>query len=46
MTRVGRPQSNGILERFHRTLLDEHFRAEGRRTWIETIVEMQAVLDD
>lgn len=44
-TRVKRPQSNGIIERFHRTLLDEHFRVEGRRTWFETIDEMQAVLD-
>ena len=32
--------------RLHRTLLDQHFRAEGRRTWFETIDEMQAVLDD
>jgi transposase InsO family protein len=45
-TRVKRPQSNGIVERFHRTLLDEHFRVEGRRTWFETIEEMQTVLDD
>lgn len=45
-TRVRRPQSNGIVERLHRTLLDEHFRVEGRRTWFETIDEMQAVLDD
>jgi len=45
-TRVKRPQSNGIAERFHRTLLDEHFRIEGRRTWFDTIDEMQAVLDD
>ena len=44
-TRVRRPQSNGIVERLHRTLLDEHFRVEGRRTWYETIDEMQAVLD-
>lgn len=44
-TRVKRPQSNGIVERLHRTLLDEHFRVEGRRTWFETIDEMQAVLD-
>jgi hypothetical protein len=29
--------SNGIVERLHRTLLDEHFRVEGRRTWFETI---------
>lgn len=44
-TKVRRPQSNGIVERFHRTLLDEHFRVEGRRTWFETIEEMQVVLD-
>jgi transposase InsO family protein len=44
-TRVNRPQSNGIVERLHRTLLDEHFRVEGRRTWFETIAEMQTVLD-
>lgn len=25
-TKVKRPQSNGILERFHRTFLDKHFR--------------------
>ena len=44
-TKVNRPQSNGIVERFHRTLLDEHFRVEGRRTWFETIDEMQVALD-
>ena len=44
-TNVNRPQSNGIVERFHRTLLDEHFRVEGRRTRFETIDEMQLVLD-
>ena len=40
-----RPQTNGIVERLHRTLLDEHFRVEGRRTWFETIDEMQVSLD-
>ncbi|MEZ5890486.1 MAG: IS481 family transposase [Xanthobacteraceae bacterium] len=44
-TRVKRPQSNGIVERLHPTLLDEHFRVEGRRTWFDTIEEMQTVLD-
>jgi transposase InsO family protein len=44
-TRVKRPQSNGIVESLHRTLLDEHFRVEGRRTWFETVEEMQQVLD-
>ena len=44
-TKVRRPQSNGIVERFHRTLLDEHFRVEGRRTWFETVEQMQEALD-
>jgi len=44
-TKVRRPQSNGIVERLHRTLLDEHFRVEGRKTWFETIEEMQVALD-
>ena len=43
-TKVNPPQSNGIVERFHRTLLDEHFRVEGCRTWFETIDEMQVAL--
>jgi transposase InsO family protein len=34
-----------MVERLHRTLLDEHFRVEGRRTWFESLDEMQAVLD-
>ena len=34
------------VDQLSRTLLDEHFRVEGRRTWFETIEEMQAVLDD
>jgi transposase InsO family protein len=29
-TPVRRPQSNGIVERLHKTLLDEHFRIQGR----------------
>ena len=28
-TKVGRPQSNGFIERFHRTLLEEHLRIKG-----------------
>ncbi|WP_346297564.1 hypothetical protein LRC39_15075 [Rhodopseudomonas sp. P1] len=39
-------RSNGIVERLHRTLLDERFRVEGRRTWLETIDEMQIISDD
>ncbi len=40
-TPVGRPQSNGYLERFHRTLPEEHLRIKGRTTWYEAIEEMQ-----
>jgi hypothetical protein len=34
-----------LSKRWHRTLLDEHFRVEGRRTWFETLEETQTVLD-
>ena len=44
-TKVGRPQSNGFIERFHRTLLEEHLRIKGRTTWYETVEEMQKDLD-
>ena len=40
-----RPQSNGFIERFHRTALDEHFRVMGRTKWYESLVEMQADLE-
>jgi transposase InsO family protein len=40
-TKVRRPQSNGFIERFHRTLLDEHLRVAGRTKWYETVEEMQ-----
>lgn len=44
-TKVRRPQSNGFIERLHRTLLDEHFRIQGRQKWYETVEEMQKDLD-
>ena len=44
-TPVRRPQSNGIVERLHRTLLDEHFRIQGRVKFYESLDEMQADLD-
>jgi len=44
-TKVRRPQSNGFVERLHRTLLDEHFRLEGRRKWYETVADMQKDLN-
>jgi transposase InsO family protein len=44
-TKVRRPQSNGFVERLHRTLLDEHFRVQGRQTWYESVEEMQKSLE-
>lgn len=44
-TKVRRPQSNGFVERLHRTLLDEHFRIMGRTKWYESLDEMQADLE-
>lgn len=44
-TKVRRPQSNGFIERFHRTLLDEHFRIMGRKKFYESLEEMQKDLD-
>jgi len=44
-TKVRRPQSNGFVERLHRTLLDEHFRIKGREKWYESVEEMQKDLD-
>ncbi len=43
--KVRRPQSNGFIERLHRTLLDEHFRIKGRTTWYESVEQMQTDLD-
>ena len=44
-TRVRRPQSNGFVERLHRTLLDEHFRVMGRTKFYDSVEEMQADLE-
>ena len=44
-TKVRRPQSNGFVERLHRTLLDEHFRIMGRKKFYESTDEMQKDLD-
>jgi transposase InsO family protein len=43
-TQVRRPQSNGFVERFHKTILDEHFRIQGRSKWYESVEQMQADL--
>lgn len=45
-TKVQRPQSNGFVERLHRTLLDDHFRIMGRTKWYESVEELQKDLDE
>jgi len=44
-TKVRRPQSNGYVERLHRTFLDEHFRIAGRTKFYESVDEMQNDFD-
>ncbi len=44
-TKVRRPQSNGFIDRLHRTLLDEHFRIKRRTTWYESVEQMLVDLD-
>jgi hypothetical protein len=44
-TRIRSPQTNGFVERMNRTLLDECFRVEGRKTWYVTPEEIQRDLD-
>ena len=44
-TRVRSPQSNGICERFHRTILDEFYRIAFRKKIYNTLDELQADLD-
>ena len=44
-TRVRRPQTNGFVERFHRTVLDEFFRVSMRDTAFDRLDDLQARLD-
>lgn len=44
-TRVRRPQTNGFVERFQRTVLDEFFRPQMRTTFYESIEHLQKDLD-
>ena len=44
-TRTKSPQTNGICERFHKTLLDEFYRVAFRKRIYYTIDELQADLD-
>jgi transposase InsO family protein len=44
-TKTKSPQTNGIVERFHKTLLDEFYRVAFRKTVYRTLEELQADLD-
>jgi transposase InsO family protein len=45
-TRAQRPQSNGICERFHKTILNEFYRIAFRRKVYDSIEQLQKDLDD
>jgi len=44
-TKVRRPRTNGFVERFNRTVLDEFFRQAFRTTLYESVEALQADLD-
>jgi transposase InsO family protein len=44
-TKARSPQTNGICERFHKTVLDEFYRIAFRKRIYETIEQLQADLD-
>ena len=44
-TKARSPQTNGICERFHKTVLDEFYRIAFRKRIYETIDQLQADLD-
>jgi transposase InsO family protein len=44
-TKVKHPQTNGICERFHKTILNEFYRVAFRKRLYRTIEELQADLD-
>ena len=45
-TKVKSPQTNGICEPFHRTILDEFYRVTFRKTLYESIEQLQEDLDN
>jgi transposase InsO family protein len=45
-TKVGSPETNGMVERFHRTLKDEFFSLAYRRKIYTSVEELQADLDE
>jgi len=44
-TKVAHPQTNGFVERFHRTVLDEFFRLVFRTQFYESVEALQSDLD-
>jgi transposase InsO family protein len=44
-SRVKRPQTNGICERFHKTVLNEFYRVAFRKKYYRTLDEIQQDLD-
>jgi transposase InsO family protein len=45
-TKVRHPQTNGFVERFHRTVLDEFYRITFRKKIYETVESLQEDLDE
>lgn len=45
-TKVATPRTNGFVERFNRTVLDEFFRVAFRKKLYETVEALQTDLDD
>ena len=45
-TKVRCPQTNGFVERFNRTVMEEFFISAFRRKWYYTVNELQKDLDD
>ena len=44
-TKAPSPQTNGICERFHKTVLDEFYRIEYRKKIYHTLEDLQADRD-
>jgi transposase InsO family protein len=44
-TKIKSPQTNGICERFHKTVLNEFYRVAFRKKIYRTLDELQADLD-
>ena len=44
-TKARHPQTNGICERFHRTILEEFYQVEFRKKVYKSIEELQSDLD-